>query len=122
MTKYIHLLHVVAPDGVAQQLSKLSYHLCNDVGPNNVSLPLNTSGDDAEPTHFAFSAPVTQEHIDALFGAGLGNTPGVKWAQTDRSGLLEKRWDNETPEAMQYSFDDLLNECGLKLRVVEVEI
>lgn len=121
-TQYIYLLHVVAPDGIAQQLSALSYQLCPDVGENNVGLPLNASGDDAAASHFGFSAPVTQAHIDALFGAGLGVTPGVKWARTNRSGVLEKRWDNETPEAVQYSFADLLAECGLKLRVVNVEI
>ncbi|TXH18163.1 MAG: hypothetical protein E6R03_02635, partial [Hyphomicrobiaceae bacterium] len=88
-TQYIYLLHVVAPDGIAQQLSALSYQFCPDVGENNVGLPLNASGDDAAASHFGFSAPVTQAHIDALFGAGLGVTPGVKWARTNRSGVLE---------------------------------
>lgn len=121
-TKYIYLLHVVAPDGVAQQLSAAAFALCPDVGQNNVSIPLNVNGDDADASHHAFSAPVTQQHIDALFGAGLGVTPGVKWARTNRDGVLEKRWDDEAPAPVQYGFNDLLNECGLKLRVENVVI
>lgn len=116
-TQYIHMLHVVAPNGVAQQLSALSYQLCPDVGENNVSIPLNANGDDAEPTHYACSAPVTQRHIDALFDAGLGATAGVRWACTDRAGLLQKWYKEEPPEAVLYSFDDLLADAGLKLRV-----
>ncbi len=123
-SQYIYELHVIAPDGIAQQLSALAYHLCSDVGPNNVSTPLVPVGgaDDAAATHFCFSAPVKQSHVDALFGAGLGVTPGVKWARTDRDGILQKRWDNETPTPVPYSRDDLLAEAGLKLRVVNVEI
>ena len=112
---YPYLLHVVAPYGVAHQLSALAYSLCPDVGENNVGTALNASGDDATATHFSFSNPVSQEHVDALFGAGLGVIPGVKWARTDRSGLLQKRDGNESPNPAPYSFDDLLRECGLKL-------
>lgn len=123
-TQYIYLLHVVAPDGVAQQLSALAYQLCEDVGPDNVSIPLVPAAgdDDATPSHFGFSQCVKQTHIDALFGAGLGDTPGVKWARTDRDGVLQKRWDNETPTPVQYGFSELLAEAGLKLRVVMQEI
>lgn len=123
-TQYIYLLHVTAPDRTAQQLSALAYQLCPDVGPNNVSIPLVPVGgaNDAAETHYAFSQCVKQTHVDALFGAGLGVTPGVKWARTDRDGILQKRWDNETPEAVPYSFADLLAEAGLKLRVVSGEI
>ena len=118
-TQYIYLLHVTAPDGTAQQLSALAYQLCSDVGPGNVSIPLVpvAGADDATPTHYGFSQCVTQAHIDALFGAGLGVTPGVKWARTDRDGVLQKRWDNETPTPVQYGFSELLAEAGLKLRV-----
>ena len=123
-TQYIYLLHVTAPDGTAQQLSALAYQLCSDVGPGNVSIPLVpvAGADDATPTHYGFSQCVTQAHIDALFGAGLGVTPGVKWARTDRDGVLQKRWDNETPTPVQYGFSELLAEAGLKLRVVMQEI
>lgn len=121
-SEYIYNLHVIAPDGVAQQISALAYQLCSDVGENNVNTPLNANGDDATPTHYSFSQCVTQQHIDALFGAGLGVTPGVKWARTDRDGMLQKRWDNETPAPVLYSFDYLLNECGLKLRVAHVGV
>lgn len=119
------MLHVTAPDGVAQQLSAMAYQLCPDVGPNNVSIPLVTiaGADDAAATQFGFSQCVTQSHVNALFGAGLGTTPGVKWARTDRDGVLQK-WSKEEPppENLKYSFDDLLAEAGLKLRVVEQEI
>jgi len=123
-SQYIYELHVIAPDGTAQQLWALAYQLCNDVGENNVSTPLVPVGgaDDATATHYGFSAPVKQTHIDALFGAGLGVTPGVKWARTDRDGVLQKRWDNETPTPVQYGFSELLAEAGLKLRVVMQEI
>lgn len=123
-TSYIFLLHVIAPLGVAQALSDAAFALCPDVGPNNVSAPLVPSDgpDDAEATHYGFSSPVTQQHIDALFGAELGGTPGVVWARTDRSGTLQKRWDNETPEPVPYTMMDLLFEAGLKPRVIIQEI
>ena len=122
MSNYIYRLHVIAVDGVAQQLSVAAFALCRDVGPNNVSQPLNANGDDAEATHFGFSAPVTQAHIDALFGAGLGETPGVLWARTDRGGLLQKRHDSEEPLPEPFTFEDLMGEAGLKRRVALTEI
>lgn len=117
---YIYQLFVIAPDGTAQQLSSMSYALCPDAGPDNVNLALNASGDDAPATHYAFSAPVNQSHIDALFGAGLGETPGILWARTDRSGILQKRHDNESPDPVLFTLDDLLAEAGLKLRTVPI--
>ena len=111
MSNYIYQLHVIAPDGVAQQLSAAAFALCPDVGENNVSQPLNANGDDAEATHFGFSAPVTQAHIDALFGAGLGSTSGILWVRTDRKGLLQKRYDDENPLPIIYSFNDLMREA-----------
>lgn len=121
-TKYIHQLTVICNPTTALQLSSYAYALCPDVGENNVSTELNANGDDAAATYMLFSAPVTQAHIDALFGAGLGVTPGVRWWRTDRSGVLEKRYDNETPTPVQFTLDDALAECGLKLRKVPVEV
>lgn len=122
MTQYIYHLYVIATTQVAAQLSAAAYALCPDVGDNNVNTELNVNGDDAAATYLMFSAPVTQAHIDALFGAGLGNTPGVKWWRTDRDGVLQKRYDDENPSPVQFTLDDALAECGLKLRVVSLEI
>lgn len=121
MTSYIYQLFVIAPDGIAQALSTEAYSLCPDVGPNNVNLALNTLGDSSEATHYAFSAPVKQEHIDALFDAGLGDTPEILWARTDRNGILQKRHDNESPAPISFSFEDLLDEAGLKLQRLPIE-
>ena len=118
-SQYVYYLHVIAPNGIAQQLSAEAYMLCPDVGENNVSDPLNKNGDEAEPTHFGFSAPVTQTHIDALFGAGLGIIPGVLWARTDRRGLLQKRYDDENPAPIRYSFNDLMQELGVKRQTLK---
>lgn len=123
MTTYIYKLFVIAPNGVSQAISEMVCSsifprtgLCVDAGPNNVNIglvPINGE-DDAEITHYGFSAPVTQAHIDVLFGAGIGSNPMIKWARTDRDGNLQKRWDNETPESIKYDMDDLLIEAGLK--------
>jgi len=122
-TQYVFMLHVVAPNGVAQAISDAAFALCPDVGPNNVSTPIVSSdgADDAEPTHFGFSAPVKQSHIDALFGAGLGVTPGVRWWRTDRAGVLQKQWDDETPEPVAFGAADALAAMGLKRRVVAID-
>lgn len=115
-SQYIYNLHVIAPNLIAQNLSDASYGLCPDIGENNVNIQLNELGDESEPSHFGFSAPVTQNHIDALFGAGLGSIPGVRWARTDRTDGLIKRYDNENPEYVLFTFNDLLNENNLKIR------
>lgn len=119
-SQYIYQLHVVAPDQVAQQLSAAAYALSPDVGENNVSTELVPANGDAaaEATALCFSAPVTQQHIDVLFGAGLSSTPGVHWWRTDRDGMLQKRWDNDTPDPTQFTFANALAEEGLQLRVV----
>ena len=122
-TEYIHQLYVIAPPATAAQLSAAAYALCPDVGPDNVSTELVPADgpDDAEATMLCFSAPVTQQHIDALFGAGLGQTPGILWWRTTRGGVLEKRHDNENPAPVAFAFADAMSEAGVKLRVENEE-
>lgn len=116
MTKYIYDLHVIIPSQIAANVSNAAYLICPDIGPNNINIPLNELGDSADANHYGFSAPVTQQHVDALVAAGLTNNPAIIWARTDRSGMLIKRYDDESPESVLFTFDDLLNENNLKLR------
>jgi hypothetical protein len=118
MSRFPHKLMVVSPVPLASALSAAAHQLCPDIGPNNLSLELVPidGPDDAEPTHKAFHQRVTPIHVERL--AGIGSTPGVKWARTNGAGRLEKRHDDEAPDPVVLSFADFLAENGLKQRQV----
>ena len=128
-TAYTHQLHVVVySKALADQLSAEVFAAFPEVGPNNVACELVAANADEKSTVTAweFSAPVKPQYIEWLDNRIKQLPPKakslIKWWRKDRSGMLQKRWDNETPEAVAYSFADLLAECGLKLRTPPVEI
>lgn len=128
-TKYIHHLHIIAPSNkgeyegsVAQFISQEFEKACPDVGPRNVSVPVNADGDDAPPTHFMFSSPIEQKHLDAIEALGLHKLDGVKYWLSDRAGDLKEKFDAANPAKATISDASVMVEAGLKLRVVSQEI
>lgn len=128
-TKYAIHFRLIAPSNkgeyegsIAQQISQAFEAACPDVGPDNVSTPLNTNGDDGPPTHFMFSAPLEPRHLAAIETLGLHKLPGVKFWRADRSGDLKEKFDAAKPAKATISDASVLAEAGVKLRKPVVKI
>jgi hypothetical protein len=136
-TQFIHRLIVLAnannggyEGSNAQMLSNVAEQLFvgtpDDIGPDNVSIPLVAANgpDDGTIVAYMFDQYVKPIHSDTLANNGLNAPlPGLYWARIGReSGLLERRNGNDAPEAVPFTAADLLAEAGLKLRVVTQEI
>lgn len=116
--KYPFMLFIIAPIEMAQAISDQVQSLIPDIGPNNVDTPLIPLNglDDAEPTHACFLKPVRQSDIDTLFNQGLGTTPGLIWARTDRAGNLQKTNESEEPTPRKLTASTFLEENGLRIK------
>lgn len=136
-TEFIYRLIVIAnannggyEGSNAQMLSNVAEQLFagtpDDIGPDNVSIPLVAANgpDDGTIAAYMFDQYVKPIHSDTLANNGLNAPlPGLYWARVGReSGLLERRNGNDAPTPVPFTAADLLAEAGLKLRVVPVEI
>lgn len=128
-TKYTHHLHVIVySKALADQLSAEVQAAFPEAGPNNVSCELVASNADETSTATAweFSAPVKPEYITWLDNRIKQLPPQakslIKWWRKDRQGNVQRRHDNDNPQAAKCSDEDGRSEAGVKLRKPAVQI
>lgn len=128
-TKFTHQLHVVAySKALADQLSAEVEAAFPEVGPNNVSCELVAANADETGTATAweFNAPVKPEYIAWLDNRIKQLPPQakslIKWWRKDRDQKVQRRHDNDKPQAAKFTDDDGRAEAGVKLRKPVVKV
>lgn len=128
-TQFTHQLHVVVySKALAEQLSAEVQAAFPEVGLGNVNCELVASNADEKSTATAweFSAPVKPEYITWLDSRIKQLPPQakslIKWWRKDRQGNIQRRHDNDNPQAAKFSDGDGRNEAGVKLRKPPREI
>lgn len=122
-TNWLYCVHVIcAAETMAGAIQALDIAFPKDDGtPRDPNTPQSygceLSPNATEPvTHYGSSFVITEEIRQNLENAGLANTPGITyWRCSNPEGILQTtNYTNEIHIGQNWSFDECVNELGLK--------